>query len=204
MALSARDYWSKKKASYLRVNSYAKRVFPSFPKNAAVLDLGCGYGADSMYFAAHGCRVTAVDIADANIKKIQTIANEKKLPIQARRVDLAQKLPFPSHSFDVIYAHLSLHYFDDHTTKKIFDELFRILHNGGLLFVKCKSIDDSLYGKGKKIGPDMFHSDHVRHFFSVPYMQECLTRFEVVTLRRSTSAYAGHRSACIEAAARKI
>ena len=37
--------------------------------------------------------------------------------------------------FDVIYANLSLHYFNDKTTTKIFSNLLKLLNKNGYLFV---------------------------------------------------------------------
>src|SRR5690606_2386713 len=36
-----------------------------FPRGAHLLDIGCGIGGPSRYFAAHrGCRVTGIDLTD--------------------------------------------------------------------------------------------------------------------------------------------
>ena len=64
------------------------------------------------------------------------------------------KYNFENQSFDVIYAHLSLHYFDDLIIDRIMDNLHRILRKGGMIFIKCKSIDDPLFGQGEEVGPN--------------------------------------------------
>jgi SAM-dependent methyltransferase len=110
-------------------------------------------------------------------------------------------LPFADRSFDAVYAHLSVHYFDDAVTRSVFAEMRRVLRPGGFLFVKCKSVDDCLYGVGEQIGPDMFRSDHTRHFFSRDYLQSMLSEFDIVSLRKSSAAYHGKRSAFVQAVA---
>ena len=45
------------------------------------------------------------------------------------------------------------------------DNLYKSLTDEGLIFIKCKSIDDDLYGKGEKIGEDLYNYGHLRHFF---------------------------------------
>lgn len=109
-------------------------------------------------------------------------------------------------SFDVVYAHLSLHYFDDETTKKIFKKISFILKPGGYLFVKCKSTDDKLYGVGKKIGIDMYQKkgEWLRHFFSKRYMEEMLVDFKIIKIRKSSSVYHSYKSSFIESFAKKV
>ena len=61
------------------------------------------------------------------------------------------KINFNNNSFDIIYAHLSLHYFTDKITTKIFNKLYTILKPNGIIFIKYKSVKDTLYGQGEKI-----------------------------------------------------
>ncbi len=122
--------------------------------------------------------------------------------IQCKEADI-RHINFKPESFDVIYAHLSLHYFDDRTTTTIFNKLFKVLRSGGYLFIKCKSVDDALYGKGREIENDMYVSDHIRHFFSKGYMEEKLTKFKIVKVRRTSSVYYDYKSGFIEAIAQK-
>ncbi|GIW63517.1 MAG: hypothetical protein KatS3mg091_319 [Patescibacteria group bacterium] len=139
----------------------------------SLLDLGCGDGRDSIYFANKGLKVTAVDFSKSGIEKLKTRQNRIKNRINCILKDI-RNINFPENSFVVIYAHLSLHYFDDKTTSKIFDNLYKVLKKGGLIFVKCKSTDDALFGKGKKVGENMYKKGHVQHFFTKEYMTEKL------------------------------
>ena len=188
------------------VNGFARRCCARFKENnlTGVLDLGCGAGVDSIYFARQGLRVTAVDFSASGIEAIERSARRDKLTnIEVVREDLTQ-LDFPPETFGAVYAHLSLHYFDDETTTRIFDRVRDILRPGGLFCVKCKSTDDVLYGQGEPVGPDMFVKAHLRHFFSREYMADKLARFRILHLRRTTSLYHGYKSHFIEAVAEKV
>ncbi|MDO9183244.1 MAG: class I SAM-dependent methyltransferase [Bacteriovorax sp.] len=196
--------WTKewKKGKVLLVNNFAKRSLLEIKKQRnlkTILDLGCGSGQDAVFFAEHGFRVTAVDFSEAGLSSISgDIPNLKKI------CSGINELKLKPNSFDVIYAHLSLHYFDDKTTTKIFTNLFKALNNGGLIFVKCKSIDDSLYGLGEEVGRDIYYyKKQYRHFFSKDYMLEKLSSFKIIKIRKSTSVYHNFKSSFIEAVARK-
>jgi hypothetical protein len=88
----------------------------------------------------------------------------------------------------VIYAHLSLHYFDRQTTKKIFEHIHKALKKEGCFFIKVKHMDDSLSGRGRKIEEDMFECEgQIRHFFSRKFMLENLQKFNVIKIRKTSS-----------------
>ncbi|MBI3033012.1 class I SAM-dependent methyltransferase [Candidatus Woesearchaeota archaeon] len=186
------------------VNIFAKRCNKLIKvKNCKTLiDIGCGLGQDALYFSRQGLDVTAVDFSEQAIKKLKEKAN-KKHNITFLCQDI-KKLSFPENSFDCIYAHLSLHYFDDATTTKVFNNLYKLLKKEGILFIKCKSTDDVLYGKGEELDQDMFnYNGKIRHFFSKDYMKEKLKKFKNIQIRKTSSAYHKYKSSFIEAVAEK-
>lgn len=197
-----KKYWKGawKKSSAHVPNPFAKRAYVLMNKKHVkrVLDLGCGDGRDSVYFARKGVAVEAFDFSESGIESLR-----KKNPNIKAYIGDIRKLPFKKNSFDAVYAHLSLHYFSDSETEKIFSKIHAILKKDGLLFVKCKSTDDPLFGKGKKIAENTYRSGHVRHFFTKEYMAQKLDLFEVLQLKKSSSAYASSKSSFIEAIAQK-
>lgn len=197
------SYWSNKDIRYVQKSAFADLCTPYLAGTESILDLGSGQGEDSLHFARLGCSITAVDISDFNVTTLQESAKRENLTIQVLQQDIAHPFPFGNAVFDVVYAHLSVHYFDNETTKNIFREIYRILKPDGFFFVKCKSIDDPLYGKGEQIGPDMFCEEHPRHFFSEAYMRKCLAEFDSIRLEKTSSVYVDYKSAFIEAVARK-
>lgn len=159
--------------SFNKPTSFAKEVQKLFSQKLRILELGCGVGNDSYYFASQGHEVLGTDFSQVAIEKNNKYFKENNLKF--RILDISKPTNFPDNSFDVIYAHLSLHYFTDEITKKIFRELNRILKPSGLLCFLCKSTEDPSYGKGKQIEIDMFEENgHIRHFFSENYVKECL------------------------------
>ncbi|MEA2098227.1 MAG: class I SAM-dependent methyltransferase [Patescibacteria group bacterium] len=181
-------------------NTFARRSFSLISaKHKTLLDLGCGLGRDAMYFARKNLKVTAVDFSDTGLDKISR--NIDNLTVVNQKID---NLKFKANSFDVIYTHLSLHYFDDQTTTQIFNKLYLISKQNGLIFIKCKSTDDDLFGKGKKIAPNMYYrNNHIRHFFTKEYMRDKLSKFEIIKIRKTSSVYHTYKSSFIEAVATK-
>jgi tellurite methyltransferase len=77
------------------------------PARASVLDLGCGEGRNALYLAAQGFEVTAVDISDAGIRKLNYLARQSGLSVAAKVQDM-RRYVF-ERSYDLIIAHGSLH-----------------------------------------------------------------------------------------------
>ena len=205
--MDTEKYWDAnwEKAGRLPVSNFAKRCYSQIEKKnyTTLLDIGCGNGKDSLYFASKGIRVTSVDFSGTAIEQLKrSIVKRGYSNIQAIKTDIIY-LDLHDDVFDVIYANLSLQYFNDEITTQIFDKLFKCLKTGGMIFVKCKSTDDNLYGKGKRIGRDMFLHGHIRHFFNKEYMSEKLERFDILKIRKTSSYYFGNKSCFIEAVATK-
>lgn len=67
-----------------------------------ILDLGCGAGGISRYFARRGSRVTAIDCDDQLIEQTRLLANLSGLRMTADTCDLEHE--FPSGEFDTVLA----------------------------------------------------------------------------------------------------
>jgi ubiquinone/menaquinone biosynthesis C-methylase UbiE len=111
--------WSKLHAGYKKENwinipsLFAETVIDYFPKSAKILELGAGQGQDARFFAEHGHRVYFTDISDSALNWGKAkIPQKLKNKITVLQLDLLEDFPFSDGSFDVVYAHLSLHYFD--------------------------------------------------------------------------------------------
>ncbi len=178
---------------------FANRVY-IYLKNKrvkSILDLGCGGGRDSVFFAKKGFQVTALDVFTDNFQQERL----KKTGIIFFKKDI-KDIKFKLGSFDVVYAHLSLHYFDDKTTDKIFNNLHKIVKPGGYIFIKCKSTSDPYFGKGKKIEENYYDFEHKRHFFTKEYMVKKLQKFKIIKIIKTNCLYPD-KASFVEAFAKK-
>lgn len=66
-------YWGSKPTGLARDVTRLVRSLPSLP--GTLVDLGCGEGRDSIYFARRGYRVVGVDISSVGIRKAERRAS---------------------------------------------------------------------------------------------------------------------------------
>ena len=194
---------SKREIEANTPSEFATEIITLLSAGATVVELGCGWGNDAVYFAQHGYPVLAIDFSRVVIK--QNIERYGHLPMLTFQVaNISQPFPWESSSFDAVYARLSLHYFPDAVTKAVFQEIYHILKPAGLLAFLCKSIHDPLYGQGEEIEQDMFMRGHARHFFSEDYARACIGEgFKVETLQSGTASFYGEASGFVKVIARK-
>jgi len=96
------------------------------PANGAVLDLACGLGANALLLAERGLTVSAWDISPVAIARLQAVAGERGVEVQAEARDV-ERLPPPPDSFDVIVVS---HFLE----RDLAPALATALRPGGLLF----------------------------------------------------------------------
>lgn len=111
----------------------------ALPAGAKVLDVGCGSGWLSEYFARLGYDVTGIDISEDLIsmsrQRVERIPydvdHETKLRCRFLTHDIeAGALP---EKFDAVICYDALHHFEDE--RAVFRELASMLNVGGLLFI---------------------------------------------------------------------
>lgn len=95
--------------------------------NKKVLELGCGAGEASVYFAKKGADVIATDLSSKMLEVAEKLAAMHNTKIKTKKMP-ADKIDFPDNTFDIVYAGNLLHHVDVEATIK---EVQRVLKNGG-------------------------------------------------------------------------
>jgi tellurite methyltransferase len=104
-------------------------LLPALPKDALVLDLGCGDGRNALLFGRKACQVRAVDISNAAIAKLAFRAGQEHLPINARVADLREYQI--DGLYDLVIAHGCLHLLESKHWKRLIVEAKEHTRAGG-------------------------------------------------------------------------
>lgn len=190
MQPNSQDFWDKKHDKYAtqdwitKPTIFATEAIRFFPKNGKILELGCGQGADSIHFAKNGYEVLATDFSPNAIElaKKQTPA-ELKDKIHYSVEDIKQPLN-SGQSFDIIYSHLSLHFFDQERTMKLFDEIYQLLKPSGIFATIVNSLNDPETKVFKPIGPEYFEDaeGQTKRYFSVESLSKLTSKYKTLLL----------------------
>lgn len=154
----------------------AIKALPLFTKNpgSAILEIGCGRSGDALFFSKQGFRVIAIDISRVALKELRDngLGVGKIFFVQS---DVSHGLPFRDSSFDAVYSRLSLHYFQDAATKKIFDDIRRVLRISGIFVMSVKSLE--VNQEEQEFQKEAEINQHPRHFFTADYAQSLVVNF---------------------------
>lgn len=184
---------------------FAKRCIDLIVTSPAkMLDIGCGEGRDSVFFANQGYTVTGIDFSEnAILHAREQYSSITGLDFSVCDISL-DPLPYRSSSFQVVYSHLGLHYFDDQTTDKVFKEIRRVLAPQGVLAFNVKSVKDYKYNEGTRIEDNYYISNnHARHFFDKEYTLKKLAKYSVVSISESRYLFQEGISDFIECVCKK-
>ncbi len=95
------------------------------------LEIGCGTGHWTEYFAAKGNDIIAIDIS----REMVEIAERKNIPNTICLVHDVRNMPFKERFFENIFAITSLDFLDKEDKQKAFGEIKRVLKHYGYILV---------------------------------------------------------------------
>ena len=123
----------------------------------AALDIGCGEGADAVWLAARGWRVTAVDFAATALQRAAAGAAAAGEEVAARiewvRADVSQWTPEPG-SFDLVSAQFM--HLPTEPRRALFARLADAVRTGGQLLLVGHDFSDIEAGAHRPPEPERF------------------------------------------------
>lgn len=142
-------------------SGFARQIADRLTPGARVLDLGCGEGRDSVYFASKGFEVTGLDVSADALAKARRLADERQLQV---RWLCRSMLEAPvAGRFDLVYSCGSVHHLRRCDRARLFRRL-RLLTAPGGLHTHIVFTDRMIYReKGEEI--DYFAAGELPRFF---------------------------------------
>ena len=136
-----------------------------FSKKLEIIEIGCGNGRDSKFFAQNGLIIHSIDQSDI---VINNNINQKK------KTDYDQNLKYYANDFtqcladfsniDAVYSRFSLHSINENQQNKVFQQVFKLLKIEGLFLFECRTKKDPLFNEGESLSEDEKYTDHYRRF----------------------------------------
>lgn len=151
-----------------------------------ILELGCGQGRDTIFFAQNGFQVHVLDYSQTGLEAITQKARELELSelITTKVHDVRNPLPFADETFDGCYSHM-LHCMALTTAELQFlsKEIRRVLKVGGLNIYTVRHTGDAHYRTGIHRGEDMYEvGGFIVHFFSREKVELLAKGYEIISV----------------------
>ena len=128
--------WETARADITTGDQFAHRgwyhtLYAPGMRDKKVIDIGSGFGVDSLTFAQHGAKLTFIDIAESNLAVLKRLAGI--MGVEANFVWLSDLdvLKSLDHDYDVIMAMGSLHHAPQSVIQPEVHELLKHLKIGG-------------------------------------------------------------------------
>ena len=150
-----------------------------------VLDLGCGLGRHAIAFAQAGYQVTAADVSETALGRLQSRANELGLRIRTQLSRFDENL-FGPETFDLVLAVNVLYHGLPADFAQAISNAHGWLRPHGLLYFTCPTLDDAEYGRGTQVAPHTFEFEpgHVHYNAAWEDLEPLLARFRVISRKR--------------------
>ncbi len=139
---------------------YAQKFMKLLPKEATLMDVGCGPGRDAKVFQENGFQVTGIDFSP----KMITLAKQNVPQAEFHVMDM-EKLNFSEEMFDGAWASASFLHIPKKKTLQIFKKIYSLLKPKGIFYLSVKR------GVGETLEQDKRY-DNCQKFWSFFEEQE--------------------------------
>ena len=164
-----RSYWNDYYSSHYNVHdptTFSQFCLKTYLNSTSrILELGCGNGRDTFFFAEHGHNIIGIDLSEIAIEN--NIKRSKRLNLDGLAKFIVNDFIgdlTEYGSFDAIYSRFSMHTITEADAELVIRNSFDILNQGGFFFIECRTINDELYSVGKKLSEFERYTDHYRRF----------------------------------------
>jgi len=129
---------------------FISRSFGKTPerRSVAILEVGCGPGANLWYLAREGYKAFGLDGSEVAVKRARERLAKERLEADVLVGDI-MTLPYPDGQFDCVLDIECLYANSMKDSKKIMNEIKRVLKPGGLFLSKTFMVGTYGDGKGK-------------------------------------------------------
>lgn len=169
-----KNYYEKQNAP-AQASLFAQFVYKKYAKEGgSLVELGCGNGRDSVFFACNGINVVAIDQCE---NEISVLAEKNKFPNLKFVCDDFTKLKGVG-SFDSVYSRFTLHSITNKEENDTIKWAYEHMEQNGKLLIEARGKKNELYKLGTPVEgePDAYiYEGHSRRFVDIEELCKKLT-----------------------------
>lgn len=106
-----------------------------------ILDLGCGSGRHSVFFAEKGFEVFGFDFSEDSVNRAKEILQRLNLCANLKVWDMTHSLPYDDQFFDAVISTRVFHHSKMETIKRVIAEIKRVLREGGYVYIQVPMME---------------------------------------------------------------
>ncbi len=192
-------YWGKED----KVDEDIPRLALLFRKNHAsrILDLGCGTGRHTIYFAKRDFKVNGFDWSREAIKRARQLLRAGKLSADLEVWDMTEfPYPYEDASFDAVLSMKVIHHTNFGNIRRIISEVERIIAKKGFLYLQAPTYEKAIRlrdegSKSPEFEPGTFlptkgeEKGILHHHFTMEELLKLLSNFQINDLKVKEEHY---------------
>lgn len=164
-----------------------------------ILDVGCGAGRHTIYFARKGFEVYGFDEDEEILGRARRLLQSENINADLRTWDMTKPLPYHKAFFDAVIAARVIHHTLMSNIIRIADEIDRVLRPSGYLFLQVPSYESETFDSGTiwaepgtliaRGGPE---KGVPHHFFKKKELTEIFSNYVVMEIHSNSDHYGGY------------
>lgn len=201
------DQFTKSGGTVQAPSLFAHAMLENYMKKGnSLVELGCGNGRDSLYFAENGMNVTGIDVSEVAIRELQRRNTNHCIFICD---DFVNAEAIYQIQYDYCYSRFTLHAINEEQETQILDKAYKMLKPDGYLFIEARSVHDEKFGKGQEVEKNAYIYDgHYRRFIDPAELKSKLENigFGIVEMDESDkfAPSDSERTVCVRVIAQKV
>ncbi len=172
-----KEYWKNYYEQHnapLQPSSFAKYILEHYLRDKeSLIELGCGNGRDSIFFARHNIDVTAIDQHEDETKILAPHEKLNSLTYYGKDFTKLGNIGYFNH----IYSRFTLHSISETEENDVLSWAHAYLKDGGYLFIEARGKLNELYKLGSPVPnqPDAYvYENHYRRFIDINVLNKKL------------------------------
>ncbi len=155
-----KEYWNnfyKHNEHLKQPSSFAKYIsekYISDKQNKTFLELGCGNGRDSLFFASQGLSVIGLDLSIVAIENLKK-NNFENVNFQVKNFCELENFK----NIDFVYSRFAFHSIDENAENAVIDQLKDVISPEGFFFLEARTSKDEAL-------PKEFGIEHYRRYLN--------------------------------------
>jgi len=173
-------------------------------RGKTILNIGCSYPIDEIYFASKISKWVSIDISPETIKKARVLCDYELPRHLSQKISFieadASKLPFDDESFDIVVSFSTIdHIPGKNKRESVCKEIFRVTKKGGYAIVTVPNKLSIFYYMSSKHKSKDTSSFWYEHCFTPIELKKLLQKsgFEIVEFTSTLSGRTGARGRII-------